>query len=280
MMNRLTDTVKHLIIINVIMFIGTLTVGGGKLFYEWFSLYFPESNTFKPWQIFTHMFMHGDLGHIFFNMFALFMFGVAVEQYLGNKNFLFLYISAGLGAVLFQLGYIYFDYYPLLNNISNIGFSSDFIDAAINLDILDVNEQGKRFFNGDIFQDKLPSLLSEYSVNSNLIDGKVLNDLYEMNVITHNNRMVGASGCIMGILVAFGMMNPNAELMLIFLPIPIKAKYFIPGIIILDLISAISGRSFFSPSNTAYMAHIGGAVTGFLIMWYWRKTQFNKNRWN
>ena len=92
--------------------------------------------------------------------------------------------------------------------------------------------------------------------------------------------MVGASGCIMGILAAFGMMNPNAELMMIFLPIPIKAKYFIPGIIILDLVSGITGQSFFSPSNTAYMAHVGGALTGFLIMWYWKKNQFNRNRWD
>ena len=94
-----------------------------------------------------------------------------------------------------------------------------------------------------------------------------------------NATMVGASGCIMGILVAFGMMNPEAKLMMIFLPIPIKAKYFIPGIILLDLISGITGQSFFSPSNTAYMAHVGGALTGFIVMWYWKKNQFNKNRW-
>ncbi|MFT4803851.1 MAG: membrane associated rhomboid family serine protease, partial [Psychroserpens sp.] len=96
----------------------------------------------------------------------------------------------------------------------------------------------------------------------------------------YNASMVGASGCIMGVLAAFGMMNPDAKLMMIFLPIPIKAKYFIPGIILLDIISAVSGQSFFSPSNTAYMAHVGGAITGFLIMWYWKKTQFNKNRWD
>ena len=92
--------------------------------------------------------------------------------------------------------------------------------------------------------------------------------------------MVGASGAIMGVLVAFGMLNPNAELMMIFLPIPIKAKYFIPGIIALDLISAFTGTSFFSPSNTAYIAHIGGALTGFLLMYFWKKNQFDKFRWN
>ena len=96
----------------------------------------------------------------------------------------------------------------------------------------------------------------------------------------YNSSMVGASGCIMGVLAAFGVMNPNAELMLIFLPIPIKAKYFIPGIILLDVISAVTGQSFFSPSNTAYMAHVGGAIIGFIVMWYWKKNSFNKNRWD
>jgi len=75
------------------------------------------------------------------------------------------------------------------------------------------------------------------------------------------------------------MFFPESKLMLIFFPVPIKAKYFIPGIIILDLISAISGFSFFSPSNTAYVAHLGGALTGFLIMYYWKRNQFNSNRW-
>ena len=90
---------------------------------------------------------------------------------------------------------------------------------------------------------------------------------------------VGASGAIMGVLVSFGMFFPESRLMLIFLPVPIKAKYFIPGIILLDLISATTGVSIFSPSNTAYVAHLGGAFTGFLIMYYWKKNQFNQNRW-
>src|SRR5690606_15269068 len=94
-----------------------------------------------------------------------------------------------------------------------------------------------------------------------------------------NASMVGASSCIMAVLAAFRMMNPNAELMLMFMRIPIKVKYFIPGIILLDLISGVTGQSCFSPSNTAYMAHVGGALTGFFIMWYWKKNQFNRNRW-
>ena len=68
--------------------------------------------------------------------------------------------------------------------------------------------------------------------------------------------------------------------MLIFLPIPIKAKYFVPGIILMDLFSAFTGVSIFSPSNTAFYAHVGGALTGFVMLWYWKKNQFNDNRWN
>ncbi|SFC80592.1 MULTISPECIES: rhomboid family intramembrane serine protease [Algibacter] len=248
-MMRISDTVKHLIIINAIMFIGTLTIGNGNTFYEWFAMYFPQNDAFKPWQIITHMFMHGGAMHILFNMFALWMFGTPVEQVLGSKRFLFLYISAGLGAVLLQVGFYYFQYLPNYNALIDSGLTSE----------------------------SIKQMLTSNQVSSGVSQAQVamLKDIFP----AYNASMVGASGCIMGVMAAFGMMNPNAELMMIFLPIPIKAKYFIPGIIILDLISGVTGQSFFSPSNTAYMAHVGGAVTGFLIMWYWKKNQFNSNRW-
>ena len=249
-MMQISETVKHLIIINAIMFIGTLAIGDGNLFYEWFAMYFPQNDAFKPWQIITHMFMHGGAMHILFNMFALWMFGSPVEQVLGSKRFLFLYISAGLGAVLLQVGFYYFQYFPNYNALLESGLSSESIKQ-----MLTNNET-----IAGVSQAQVSMLKSIYPA--------------------YNASMVGASGCIMGVMAAFGMMNPEAKLMMIFLPIPIKAKYFIPGIIILDLISGISGQSFFSPSNTAYMAHVGGALTGFLIMWYWKKTKFNKNRWN
>ena len=161
-----------------------------------------------------------------------------------------LYISAGLGAVLLQLGFYYFQYLPDYNALLESGLSSESIKQMLT--------------NNETIAGVTQSQVS------------MLKDIYQ----AYNASMVGASGCIMGVLAAFGMMNPEAKLMMIFLPIPIKAKYFIPGIIILDLISGITGQSFFSPSNTAYMAHVGGALTGFFIMWYWKKTQFNKNRWN
>ncbi len=249
-MRGITDTVKHLLIINVVMYIGTVTVGGGELFYQWFALYFPKSDLFQPWQIITHMFMHGSPTHLLFNMFALWMFGTAVEQRLGNTKFLFVYISAGLGAMLFQLGLYYFQYIPAESSLIASGISATELQ-----DILETNRSTRQITAHQIAE---------------------LQKIVQVNL----SSMVGASGAIMGILVAYGMMNPEAKLMMIFLPIPIKAKYFIPGLIGLDIISAISGQSFLSPSNTAYMAHIGGAVTGFIIMWYWKKNQFNKHRWN
>ena len=99
-------------------------------------------------------------------------------------------------------------------------------------------------------------------------------------VSAFNTTMVGASGAIYGLLVAFGYLFPNRTLIILPLPFPIKAKYLIIGIILLDLFSAVSGTSIFSSSNTAYIAHLGGAFTGFLIMYYWKKNQFNSNRWD
>ena len=251
-MNRLTETVKHLLIINVIFFIATEIYG--DMMYEWFALWFPENEYFQFWQVVTHMFMHGGFAHLGFNMFALWMFGGPVEQYLGKQKFIFLYFSAGIGALLFQLGGYYFNYLPVHEELLNLGLTAD-----------------------QIFE-----MMSSNQTIEGLTDIQFerLQDAFPVYRNTYYASMVGASGCIMGLLAAFGVMNPNAELMLIFLPIPIKAKYFIPGVILLDVISAVTGQSFFSPSNTAYLAHVGGAVIGFIIMWYWKKNSFNKNRWD
>ena len=250
-MLRLTDTVKHILIINVVMFIGTLAIGNGQLFFEYFALYFPKNDLFQPWQILTHMFMHGGMMHIFFNMFALWMFGTAVEQVFGSKKFLIFYILAGLGAAVLQLAYMYFQFNSSLGALVAGGFDS--------AEVLNILNQGR-------YNTGWEAVIGESNLG-NLVR-------------SFNTTMVGASGAIMGVLVAFGMLFPNSKLMLIFLPIPIKAKYFIPAIIILDLVSALTGQSFFSPSNTAYVAHIGGALTGFLMMYFWKKDQFDKYRWN
>jgi len=270
---NITDGVKHLIIINVVMFIGTLTLGDGKLFDGLFTMFFPTNDMFQPWQVVTHMFMHGGPTHLLFNMFALWMFGTPVEQRLGTKKFLFVYFSAGFGALLFQLGYYYVDYFSAMQSIADLNFGSELLHQIMNIDALSGD-----YIQGEILHQKMIPLLNEANFTAPISNDQ-FKAIFDLNVL-NRSAMVGASGCIMGVLAAFGMMNPNAELMMIFLPIPIKAKYFIPGIILLDVISAITGTSFFSPSNTAYMAHVGGAVIGFLIMWYWKKNDMNKFRWN
>ncbi|WP_400078074.1 rhomboid family intramembrane serine protease [Winogradskyella sp. R77965] len=250
MRQGITDAVKHLLIINVLMFIGTLAIGNGEAFYQWFALYFPKNPLFQPWQVLTHMFMHGDVMHILFNMFALWMFGTAVEQVFGWKKFLIFYLLSGFGAAIIQVAFLYVQY--------NSGLTTLIESGIAQTDIVSVLSEGK-YNTGwtSILGDKLDSFLSAF-----------------------NSTMVGASGAIMGVLVAFGMLFPENKLMLIFLPIPIKAKYFIPAIIAMDLFSGLTGQSFFSPSNTAYMAHVGGALTGFLLMYFWKKNEKDKYRWN
>ena len=243
MLARPTEGVKHLLIINVIMFAGTYLLLKTVDFRALFSVYFPENPAFQPWQIITHMFMHGGPQHLIFNMLALWMFGTAVEQIYGIKKFLFLYFSCGLGAVFITLLFSYYSFYSTLDVLVSSGSSKTEI---------------------------LNYLIQGYEITA------WPKGFRETFIIP----MLGASGAIMGILVAFGYLFPETKLMLLFIPFPIKAKYFIPGIILLDLFSAVTGTSIFSPSNTAYIAHLGGAFIGFLIMYYWKKNQFNSNRWN
>ncbi|WP_179018660.1 rhomboid family intramembrane serine protease [Winogradskyella forsetii] len=250
MRQGITDAVKHLLIINVVMFIGTLAIGNGEAFYQWFALYFPQNPAFQPWQIVTHMFMHGNFMHIAFNMFALWMFGTAVEQIFGWQKFIIFYLLSGLGAAVIQIAFLYFQFNTGLSTLVESGLS----------------------------QTEIISVLSEGKYNTAWVP--LLGDNFDGFVSAFNSTMVGASGAIMGVLVAFGMLFPENKLMLIFLPIPIKAKYFIPAIIALDLFSGLTGQSIFSPSNTAYMAHVGGALTGFLLMYFWKKNEKDKYRWN
>lgn len=250
-MMRITDTVKHLIIINVIMFVGSQLVGDRA--FDLLSIWFFENDNFKPWQVITHMFMHSKvfIPHIIFNMLALWMFGSPLEQMWGRNKFLFFYFSCGLGAVLLPFVIDYFSFNTMISPLIENGFDKDYIIQTLNQGNVDTRWKG---IIGDENLDKL--------------------------VGTFFGAGLGASGCIMGLLVAFGMSFPNSELMLIFLPIPIKAKYFIPLLLAYEIISGITGGSSMFGVNVAHFAHVGGALTGFIIMWYWKKTQFNQNRWD
>jgi len=252
-MMRMTETVKQLLIINIIFFIGSQFVANA---YPLFSLYYPENPNFRIWQPLTSMFMHApmpNLMHIVFNMFALVSFGAALEHYWGTKKFIFFYISCGLGAALLHIGVNYFTFHHVLNLLVENGQ-----DKA---EILKILAEGKYDTN---WQNIIP--LSDF----NSFMGSYL------------GTSVGASGAIYGLLTAFAFMFPMAELGIMFIPIPIKAKYFVPGIIAIDLFLGFKGSSLFGAGGTgiAHFAHVGGAITGFLMMWYWKKNQFNKNRWD
>ncbi len=251
MMNMgITDAVKQLLIINVLFFIGTLIVGQPA--YDILALYFPENPKFQPWQPLTHMFMHGNVLHIFFNMFALYSFGVMLERLWGTKKFLFFYISCGLGAAALHLAVNYYSFHHGIEILTSSGISRE--------SILQIMSEGK--FDTRWQELMTPSQFSDF-------------------LSSYNVPAVGASGAIYGLLVAFAFIAPNAELLLMFIPVPIKAKYFVPGILCVDLFLGLKGQSIFgSSSGIAHFAHIGGALIGFIMMWYWKKNSFNNNRWN
>ncbi len=247
-MGRITETVKVLLIINIIFFVGSQFLGDKA--YQLFALWFFENDNFQAWQVVTHMFMHGGLMHIVFNMYALWAFGSPIEHMLGQKRFLFFYFSAGLGAALLHTLVNYYGYQSGYNALLEAGMSMGNIEQMLR--------------TGEYSTAILDSVPKE-----------TLQDMY----VSFNTPAVGASGAIYGILVAFGMMFPNVELFLLFVPVPIKAKYFIPGLILLDLFSGFTGYSLFG-GGVAHFAHVGGALFGFIMMWYWKKNQFNQNRWD
>lgn len=248
-MGRITETVKVLLIVNVLFFIGKLT--SPEIFDRLFSLYYFENPNFQIWQPLTHMFMHGDFGHILFNMFGLWMFGSPLEARWGRSKFLFLYFSAGFGAALIHTFVNYYHIQVGTQELLAMGWSHTEIHQLL----VQVSELGY-----------LPNGINV---------GNVDIDFFR----SFASPALGASGAVYGVLVAFGMLFPNVPLMLIFLPIPIKAKYFIPAIIAMDLFSGITGYSLFG-QGIAHWAHIGGALFGFIMAYYWKKNSFNANRWN
>ena len=193
----LTDVVKSLIIINVLMFIGT-HVAGNEIKYM-LAVFYPTSEHFQPFQLITHMFMHGGGAHLFFNMYGLFMFGVPLERHFGPKKFLIYYLLTGFGALILYMLIMY--------------IQINFMETPININI----------------------------------------------------PMLGASGAIFGLLAGFGVLYANTTIQLLIPPIPMKAKYFVLIFGALELFLGFSGLN----TGIAHFAHVGGAVTGFLIMAQW-----------
>ncbi|MBB4037969.1 membrane associated rhomboid family serine protease [Dysgonomonas hofstadii] len=230
---------RNLLIINVLVFFATALLKNIN-FDNYLSLHYIASDLFMPHQIITYMFMHGSIGHIFFNMFAVFMFGRVLETVWGPKKFLIYYIITGIGAAVLQM------------IITYIRLQS--IEASLPPEIISnvYNEGASIIAMGKNYTDPI---------------------LGNLNGLL-NGPMLGASGAVFGVLVAFGMLFPNAELMLIFPPIPIKAKWFVIGYGVLELVLGIVDSPY---DNVAHFAHLGGLITGLFLLLYWRKKGFMTN---
>lgn len=245
-MRNITETVKHLLIINGIFFLATLTLG--DLVYDLFALHYPRNPKFQIWQPLSHMFMHGDISHIFFNMFGLYMFGTPLEQMWGKQKFIFFYLSTGLGAAGLQLLLYYYQVGQVSDALTDFGMNALQID--------------------DFYQTAyLPTAAIDQIGESTLSGG----------FNAYRSVMVGASGALYGVLVGFAMIFPNTRLMLLFPPIPVKAKVLVPILILSDL---FFGFSSYSIGPIAHFAHVGGAITGLIMMRFWKKNDSNANRWD
>ena len=277
-MDKITPVVKQLLIINVLFFVGSEFINaklGAGFANDLFAMHYLESNKFEWWQPLTHMFMHGSLGHIFFNMFALYSFGSTLEHFWGGKRFLFFYISCGLGAVLVQSSINYFQLQQTLADASSLNLSKATMHQILNIDFID-NTQ----ILPEVFKSGLQNVLDKTSQWS-LVNQSIFDSLFK-GALEINSAMLGASGAVYGLLIAFAFMFPQAQLGLMFIPVPIPAKYFVPAIVALDVFLGLKGESLFGSGGTgvAHFAHVGGALFGFLIMWSWRNNKFNHNRWN
>lgn len=226
--SNITPVVKNLLIINVLFFIGTFVFARlGIDLVTLLSAFYFNSPLFHPWQIITYMFMHFNISHIFFNMFALYIFGPTLEYTMGSKRFLQYYFITGIGALALQM---------LVQAIEVHGVIGTFTIA-----------------NGD---------LSPY------VNMEGFNKLKEI----YTGATLGASGSIFGLLLAFGFLFPNVEMMILFIPVPVKAKYLVTGYILIEL---FSGFGQFAGDSVAHFAHLGGALFGYIILKVWRMERPN-----
>jgi len=241
-LNNLPQAVKGLLIINIAVFAlsfiveATMHIDLARVI----GIYFFKSELFKPYQIITHMFMHGSLMHLVFNMYALWMFGQVIERVWGAKKFLIYYFITGLGAVALHTFVNYLQYQSAI-----AGMPEDVINMVLN--------EGANV------------IASNKNWNDPSIGG--------LNLILHIPT-VGASGAVFGLLLAFGMLFPNAQLQLMFIPVPIKAKYFVMGYGAIELYMGINNAA---GDNIAHFAHLGGMLFGFILIKMWSKTNNRGN---
>lgn len=249
--NRLTPVVKILLIINLVVF--ALDQITAESLNTYFGLRHILSDYFAPWQFVTYMFLHGGVMHIFSNMLGLFLFGPWLEQVIGPKKFLIFYMVAGIGAGLLNSGVTYFEVAQQKAAIEEYAQN-----PSENAFVRYVNT-----YEPSWNMDKV----NDY-IEKNGTTGTVEFIKERLNEkINYSGVTVGASGAIFGILIAFAMLFPNVEMMLLFFPVPIKAKYFALLYVLYEL---YAGVNYSQVSNIAHFAHLGGALIGFLLIKYWK----------
>jgi len=267
----LTPVVKNLLIINVLLFVAMLTAlkSFGFDLTAVLGLHYPGATDFGVWQFVTYMFMHGGFSHILFNMFALWMFGNVLENVWGTKRFLTYYMITGIGAGKIYIVWIHFTISPQLSLINNVisDPSMENLSALIAQHRFSVSQ-----YSGAIWADfmQFQESVKAFDVNpqNNLAAQRIVTFLSEYRSYYLNQHVVvGASGAVFGLLLAFGMMFPNS-LIYVYFAIPVKAKYFV---IIYGALELYSGFANNPGDNTAHFAHLGGMLFGYLIMLYWKK---------
>ena len=265
--NVLPLVVKNLLIINGLFFLATFALQNNIDLADKLGLHYPFSEKFQPYQIITYMFMHGGLMHLVFNMFALWMFGNTLENYWGPKRFLTYYIITGIGAAVCHYAVVHFQIQPTLELIDTYlanptpqGFEAILGSEQFNLSADMVNH----------YNDVIPTdFYAAVSANDNALALQISVDYMQTYRIDFLNTpvVVGASGSVFGILLAFGMLFPNTMLYIYF-AIPIKAKWFV---VLYGAIELFSGIANSPTDNVAHFAHLGGMLFGIIMILYWKK---------
>ncbi len=277
-MQQLTPTVKQLLIANVFVFLVVMVLGVNSEFARSTILYPPSTDDFQLWQLITYAFRHNDVSHILFNMMGLFFLGPMVEYRLGGKRLLILYFAAILGAVLFHLGIpdigawqLQQAYEAFAADPSLANFDAFFMDIDLrssNYSELDAANRPIKTLNGAAVAGDLQNALA-YGGDTSAEIAEAERLMLAVIDSERGSPMLGASGGVAGVVAAFAVLYPNEKLSLLFIPIGFAAKYFVLVIFGIDLLLGVLN---ISGDNIAHFAHIGGAVTGALLAWYFAKT--------
>lgn len=262
MLRNLPQVTKNFLLLNIMFYVVSLVLSSqGFDANEFAGAHYFNSVYFKPFQVITHMFMHSLVSpfHIIFNMFILIMFGGHLERVWGAKRFFIFYVSCGIGALVLYNSIGVYQLYQTKQMVAELG-----IDYHVLNDIL-LNDK-YLLENMDLLIDRINEMMSVGTlpeINQVEFETVVLQYL-GLNAST----MVGASGALFGVMAGFAMLFPNTELMLLFPPIPIKAKYLIGGYLVFEVYNSF----YASGDHIAHLAHVGGAIVGILFILVWRKT--------